>query len=84
MKRIKLTREEQAIEDSIEEYVPMNPAKFAAIVEAIKRRKKDAVLSIRLNAGDLDIIKKKAEQADVPYQTLISEVLHHFAMSPRA
>lgn len=83
MKRFKLTKEEQAIEDSIEEYVPMNPAEFAAIVEALKRRKKDAVLSIRVNAGDLALIKAKAKKAGVPYQALISEFIKHYARSPR-
>jgi predicted DNA binding CopG/RHH family protein len=84
MKRMKLTREEKAIEAAAEKYVPMNPAEFAAIVEAIKRRKKDAVLSIRVNAGDLDRIKAKAKKAGVPYQALIAEFIQHYARSPRA
>ncbi len=41
--------------------------------------KKDRRVSIRLNSQDLKIIQTKALKNRLPYQTLISTVLHHFA-----
>ena len=81
MKRFKLTREEKAIEAAIErgDYRPATLAEFAEIAQALERHKKDAVISIRLNSHDLAGIKKKAMKIGVPYQTLISEIIHHHA-----
>ncbi len=79
MKRMRLTREEKAIEDAVVrgEYKPVSPEVFQKMVEAIEHRRKDAVISIRLNSQDLAGIKKKAQKIGIPYQTLISELIHH-------
>ena len=78
MRRIKLTKYEQAIEAAIErdEFVDASPERVREIAEAIERRRKDAVISIRVNSHDLELIKKKAKRLGVGYQTLISEMLH--------
>jgi len=78
---MKLNKEERAIKKSISrgEYVPVSPAKFREIAEAITRRRKAAVLSIRINQQDLDNLKRKAKQYKVPYQSLIAEILHRHA-----
>jgi predicted DNA binding CopG/RHH family protein len=81
MRRIKLTREEKAIEDALirGEYVDAPKEEFEAIASALAARKKDAVLNIRINGGDLNAIKQKAQKAGVKYQTLIAEFLHRLA-----
>lgn len=79
MRKIKLTKEEQWIEDHAEEFVPVTGKEYDAIVEAIERRKKDTVLNIRVNSYDLKSIKQKARKLGVKYQTFISEVLHRLA-----
>ena len=81
MKRIKLTRQEQAIEDAIGrgEYVSIDKAEFEAIKQALMRRRKNAVLNIRVNSEDLRLIKAKAQKIGVKYQTFISEILHRVA-----
>ena len=79
MKSIKLTKEEKAIEDIIEHYVPVGPKEFKAIAQAIALRKKDAVLNIRVNSHDLENIKYKAKKLGLKYQTFVSEVLHKVA-----
>jgi predicted DNA binding CopG/RHH family protein len=81
MKKIRLTKEEKAIENAIlrGEYKPVPKAEFEQIAEAIARRKKDAVISIRVNSRDLESIKKKAKRLGVPYQTVVSELIHHYA-----
>jgi predicted DNA binding CopG/RHH family protein len=81
MRKIKLTKEEQWIEDHAEEFVPVSREKFREIAESLAARRKDKVISIRLNGWDLEGIKKKAKKFGVKYQTYISEILHHAAQA---
>ena len=81
MRKIKLTKEEQWFEDHAEEFVPVNREEFELIKQAIERRKKDAVLNIRVNSYDLEHLKQKARKIGVKYQTFISEILHKVAES---
>ena len=80
-KRIVLTPAEKAIERAIErgEYRRASQEEFDRIAEAIARRKKDAVLNIRVNSEDLDSIKQKARKMGIPYQTFVSELIHQYA-----
>lgn len=80
MRRIKLTKEEQWIEDHLEEFVSVSREKYAEIAKALEARKKDAVLNLRVNRLDLENIKQKARKLGVKYQTFISEILHNVAM----
>jgi len=79
MKKIKLTKEERWLEDHAGELVPASKEKFELIRQAIERRRKDAVLNIRVNSYDLAHLKQKAQKLGVKYQTFISEVLHKVA-----
>ena len=80
-KATKLTKSEKSIEDALlrGEYVAVSKAKFNEIAEAITRRRKDAVISIRVNSHDLKQIKEKARRLGVGYQTLIAEIIHRVA-----
>lgn len=82
MRNTKLSRTEKAVEAALlkDEYRPVSNAEFDRIAQAIARRKKDAVLNIRVNSQDLASIKQKAKNLGVPYQTLVSELLHHYAL----
>ena len=81
MKKIKLSKKEKAIEKALirGEYRSVSRAESQSITEAIQRRKKDAVLNIRINHQDLEGLKLKASHLGVPYQSFISELLHHYA-----
>ena len=79
MRKIKLTREEQWIEDHLDEFVPVSKEKYDELAEALSRKRKDAVLNIRVNSYDLEHIKQKARKLGVKYQTFISEILHRAA-----
>ncbi len=81
MRKIKLTKEERAIEDSLEHFVPVDKQEYEQIVHAITARKKDAVLNIRVNSLDLAHIKHKAERLGIRYQTFLSEVIHKIAQA---
>jgi predicted DNA binding CopG/RHH family protein len=81
MRKITLTKEERAIEESLENFVPVDKQEYEQIVNAIAARKKDAVLNIRVNSHDLANIKHKAEQLGIRYQTFISELIHRIAQA---
>ncbi len=81
MKKFKLTKEEQWIEDHMEEFVPVSREKFEMIKQAIERRKRDAVLNIRVNSFDLAQLKQKAQKLGIKYQSFISEILHKVAQN---
>lgn len=81
MKKTKLTRKERIIEGALVrgEFKSVSSAELSEIASAIERRKKDAILSIRINRHDLESIQDKAKRLKVPYQSLVSEILHRFA-----
>ena len=84
MKRIRLTAEEKEIEEALlrGEYRPVSAQEFYDVSQALERRKKSAVLNLRVNQQDLDDLKEKARKLGVPYQSMISEMLHRFATQP--
>ena len=81
MRQIRLTKAERAIEESLDEYVPVRKAEYSAIVEAVEARRKDAVLNVRVNRKDLEGIKQKAKRLGIKYQTFVSEILHKVAQA---
>lgn len=82
MKRIKLSKEEKAIEKALlrGEYTKVSGKEMKAIQRALAARKKDYTMTIRVNSEDIKKIKKKAVKAGVRYQTFISEILHKVAL----
>ena len=81
MRRIALSRGERAIEAALlrDEYRDVDEAGFAEIAQAVAQRRKDTVLSLRVNSQDLKTIKQKAKRHGIRYQTFISELLHRVA-----
>ena len=81
MKRIRLTKEEKEIEDSLMrgEYVKVTGAELQEISSSLAARKKDMVMTIRVNSTDIKKIKIKAKKLGVKYQTFISDILHKVA-----
>lgn len=81
MRKIKLTRQEKAIEEASMrgEYRNATPEEFEQIASAIAARRKDTVLHIRINGEDLKQLKNKAARLGIKYQTFVSEILHRVA-----
>lgn len=50
----------------------------AAAEAATNYLKKDARINIRLSGPDLKLLKRRAAEEGMPYQTLIASVLHKF------
>ena len=82
MRKIKLTSLEKEIEQDLlkGKFIPFSDEEFRKISESIKRRRKDAVISLRVNSVDLTHIKQKAKKLGLKYQTLVSELIHRVAV----
>jgi predicted DNA binding CopG/RHH family protein len=81
MKKHKLTKEEKEIENALlrGEYIPIKGKELDNIEKALKLRKKDITMTIRVNSEDIEKIKNKAKKLGVKYQSYISEVIHQVA-----
>ncbi len=77
----KLTKEEKEIENALlrGEYIPIKGKELENIEKALKLRKKDITMTIRVNSEDIEKIKNKAKKLGVKYQSYISEVIHQVA-----
>ena len=82
-RRRRQTKEGKAIDEALVrgDFIPVSKEEHERIAKSIEARKKDAVLNIRINQGDLDNLKLKAERLGVKYQTFIAELLHKIAHS---
>ncbi|EKE00251.1 MAG: hypothetical protein ACD_22C00068G0001 [uncultured bacterium] len=83
MNKLKLDKEEKYILEKLEagelEEVPNMQEEIARYREIFKQNfKKDTAVSIRLNSDDLRKIKSKAAISGLPYQTLLSTLIHHY------
>ncbi|NOX18707.1 MAG: antitoxin [Chlorobi bacterium] len=78
MKKIKLTKEEQLIENSIDDLKPVGKKKAERINGILSEAKKSHPISLRLSNYDLEKLKEKAKKAGIPYQTLVNSVLHKY------
>lgn len=78
----KLSPEEQEILESYEngEWVSvMNPSDAARYKAAAKNTfKKDKRINIRISEMDLELLQERALIEGLPYQTLMSSVLHKY------
>jgi predicted DNA binding CopG/RHH family protein len=83
MKAVILTEEEQKLLEEVEngEWVPVidkDKAKKNALAIAKNTLNKTKNINIRLSEKDIQKAKIKAVEAGIPYQTLISSVIHRF------
>lgn len=84
-KNLKLDSYEQEIEDTIDPSTAHTLsseekekyARYAKYTKALT--KKDARVSIRVNTRDLSSIRERASKNGLPYQTLITTILHQYA-----
>jgi predicted DNA binding CopG/RHH family protein len=73
-----LTEEEKAIEKHADKLRPVSAGRREEIESIIRKARKNQAISLRLSEFDLEMLKKKAESEGLPYQTLISSVLHKY------
>lgn len=77
-----LEADEQQLLDAFEQGALTSVATPALLVDlrqsARATGQKDQRINIRLSSGDLQAIRTRALQEGIPYQTLISSVLHKY------
>ncbi len=83
MRKVKLDKEEKDILASVEnnEWVSIEnkDKEIAKYIEVAKATfKKDRRINIRMSNKDIIALQTKALEEGIPYQTLISSVLHKF------
>ncbi len=84
-KDLLLDKYEQEIEDSIPEDMdfPKLTAKekvgFTKVASKHKELKRSKRINIRINNEDLAKVRAKANKNSIPYQTLISSIVHKYA-----
>jgi predicted DNA binding CopG/RHH family protein len=80
----KLSKEEKELMDSVERGEWKRVSNFErekkkAILAARETLKKNKRVNIRISQVDLEYLQKRAFEEGIPYQTLMSSVLHKFA-----
>lgn len=82
MGKAKLDKEEQELLDQFEagEFKSvMTPARKKAVQAAAEETlKKDKRINIRISNRDLVALQRRAAKEGVPYQTLVSSILHKY------
>ena len=82
MNEYKLSKEEKEILDAFEAgelksvLTPKRKRRLQAIAE--ENFKKDKRINIRISSRDLESLQRRALEEGIPYQTLVSSVLHKY------
>jgi len=82
MKEVKLNPEEQEILDDFDagefKSVMSESLKKSAQTAAEETLKKDKRINIRISSRDLLALQRRAAKEGLPYQTLVSSILHKY------
>jgi predicted DNA binding CopG/RHH family protein len=78
MRKTRLDRAEKAIERRVDEYVPVSAQRRKALDAILEPARKTKNINIRISEVDLARLKERAQEEGVPYQTLVSSVLHRY------
>ncbi|MCD6184783.1 MAG: hypothetical protein J7K84_03185 [Deltaproteobacteria bacterium] len=74
----KLDNYEKEIEQNISQFRPVSDQKKELIEGIIDKANVKKSISLRLRANDLELLKHRADSEGLPYQTLLSSVIHKF------
>ena len=69
---------EQSIEDNAEKFVPLSDAEKTKVDAIIDASNKTKNINIRISAFDLEKVRQRSKEEGIPYQTLISSVIHKY------
>jgi predicted DNA binding CopG/RHH family protein len=76
--KVKLDKFEQSIEDNAEKFVPLSDAEKNEVETIINAANKSKNINIRISAYDIEKVKQRSMEEGIPYQTLISSVIHKY------
>ena len=78
MGKRKLNSYEKDIENRSDSFVPVKGKKRKKIESVIERSRKTKNINIRIREHDLQMLKEKSAKEGLPYQTLITQILHKY------
>ena len=76
--KYELDKNEKLIEKEAREYKRISEDKKRNIKSILEKSSRKRVVTLRLNNNDLEQIKSLANTEGIPYQTLISSILHKY------
>ena len=74
----KLDKYEKEIEADISQFEPIGNSKKMLIEDIIDKANEKKSISLRLKSNDLELLKRRAESEGLPYQTLLSSIVHKY------
>ena len=69
---------ERDIEDNAEKFTPISDDEKNEVESIINTANKTKNINIRISANTLEKVKQRAAEEGIPYQTLISSVIHMY------
>lgn len=76
--KYELDAEEKMIEKEAKDYEEVSEHEKLKIENILEKNFKDRVITLRLNSRDLKQLQSIATSEGMPYQTLISSILHKY------
>jgi predicted DNA binding CopG/RHH family protein len=76
--KTKLDNFEQSIEDKAEKFVPLSDTERNEVETIINAANKNKNINIRISSYDIEKVKQRSAEEGIPYQTLISSVIHKY------
>jgi predicted DNA binding CopG/RHH family protein len=76
--KVTLDAYEQLIEDTAEQFVPLSDEEKTGVEAIIDTANKTKNINIRISTYDIEKVKQKSAEEGIPYQTLISSVIHKY------
>jgi len=76
--KITLDKFEQSIEDNADKFIPLSDAEMIKVKSIIDAANKTKNINIRISAHDIEKIKQRSAEEGIPYQTLISSIIHKY------
>ena len=73
-----LNKVEQFIEDNAEKFIPLSDSEKLEVETLINGANKTRHINIRISAYDIEKVKQRALEEGIPYQTLISSIIHKY------
>jgi len=76
--KVTLDKFEQSIEDNAEKFKPLSDAETNEVEAIINAANKTKNINIRISAYDIEKIRQRSSEEGIPYQTLISSIIHRY------
>jgi len=73
-----LDKFEQSIEDNVKEFTPLSAAEMNEVESIIDAANKTKNINIRISAYTIEKVKQRSAEEGIPYQTLISSIIHKY------